>query len=42
MCIRDRLWAGPGEGYSYSSPAPHIASMVLRRVTGRELPAYID
>ena len=36
------LWTAPGEGYSYSSPAPHIASMVLRRVTGKELPAYID
>jgi CubicO group peptidase (beta-lactamase class C family) len=36
------LWAAPGEGYSYSSPAPHIASMVLRRVTGKELPEYID
>ena len=40
--LRTPLWAGPGEGYSYSSPAPHIASMVLRRVTGKELPAYID
>ena len=40
--LRTPLWAGPGEGYSYSSPAPHIASMVLRRVTGQELPAYID
>ena len=36
------LWTAPGEGYSYSSPAPHIASMVLRRVTGRELPDYIQ
>ena len=35
------LWTAPGEGYSYSSPAPHIASMVLRQVTGMELPAYI-
>jgi CubicO group peptidase (beta-lactamase class C family) len=40
--LRTPLWAGPGEGYSYSSPAPHITSMVLRRVTGKELPAYID
>ena len=40
--LRTPLWAGPGEGYSYSSPAPHIASMVLRRVTGQELPAYLD
>jgi len=40
--LRTPLWAAPGEGYSYSSPAPHIASMVLRRVTGKELPAYLD
>lgn len=36
------LWTAPGAGYSYSSPAPHIASMVLRKVTGMELQAYID
>jgi CubicO group peptidase (beta-lactamase class C family) len=36
------LWIEPGAGYSYSSPAPHIASMVLRRATGMELPDYIE
>jgi CubicO group peptidase (beta-lactamase class C family) len=36
------LWTEPGAGYSYSSPAPHMASMVLRRVTGMELKDYID
>jgi CubicO group peptidase (beta-lactamase class C family) len=40
--LRVPLWCAPGEGYSYSSPAPHIASMVLRRVTGMELQDYID
>ncbi len=40
--LRTPLWTAPGEGYSYSSPAPHIASMVLRHVTGKELPEYID
>jgi CubicO group peptidase (beta-lactamase class C family) len=35
------LWAPPGIGYSYSSPSPHIASIVLRHVTGMELDAYI-
>jgi CubicO group peptidase (beta-lactamase class C family) len=35
------LWNAPGAGYSYSSPAPHIASMVLRRITGMELQDYI-
>ncbi len=36
------LWTAPGEGYSYSSPSPHIASMVLRHVTGMELQDYIS
>ena len=40
--LRTPMWTNAGAGYSYSSPAPHIASMVLRRVTGRELPAYIQ
>ena len=35
------LWCAPGEGYSYSSPSPHIASIVLRHVTGMELKDYI-
>jgi CubicO group peptidase (beta-lactamase class C family) len=40
--LRVPLWTNAGAGYSYSSPAPHIASMVLRRVTGMELRDYID
>lgn len=36
------LWTDPGAGYSYSSPAPHIASIVLRHVTGMELKDYIN
>ena len=36
------LWTTPGAGYSYSSPAPHIASMVLRHATGMELQDYIE
>jgi CubicO group peptidase (beta-lactamase class C family) len=40
--IRTVLWTNAGAGYSYSSPAPHIASIVLRHVTGKELDAYID
>jgi CubicO group peptidase (beta-lactamase class C family) len=39
--LRVPLWTDPGAGYSYSSPSPHIASMVLRRVTGMELQDYI-
>lgn len=40
--LRTPLWIAPGEGYAYSSPAPHIASMVLRRLTGMDLKDYID
>ncbi|MFN3649047.1 MAG: serine hydrolase domain-containing protein [Armatimonadota bacterium] len=40
--LRTPLWVEPGGGYSYSSPSPHVASMVLRRVTGMELQDYID
>ncbi len=36
------LWCAPGSGYSYSSPSPHIASIVLRHITGMELKDYID
>ena len=40
--LRVPLWTDPGAGYSYSSPEPHIASLVLRHVTGMELQDYIN
>src|SRR5262245_812748 len=40
--LRCAMWTNAGAGYSYSSPEPHIASMVLRRVTGMELQEYIN
>ena len=40
--LRVPLWTEPGAGYSYSSPSPHIASIVLRHVTGMELQDYIN
>jgi CubicO group peptidase (beta-lactamase class C family) len=40
--IHTVLWTNPGAGYSYSSPAPHIASIVLRHITGMELQDYIN
>jgi CubicO group peptidase (beta-lactamase class C family) len=40
--LRCAMWTNAGAGYSYSSPEPHIASMVLRRVTGMELQDYIS
>ncbi|MDB6027452.1 MAG: serine hydrolase, partial [Verrucomicrobiales bacterium] len=40
--LRCAMWTNAGAGYSYSSPEPHIASMVLRRVTGMDLQDYIN
>ncbi len=40
--LHTALWTDPGAGYSYASSSPHVASMVLRRVTGRELQDYIN
>jgi len=40
--LKCALWCAPGEGYSYSSPEPHIVSMVMRRLTGVTLRDYID
>src|SRR4051794_23216257 len=40
--LRTVLWTNAGAGYSYSSPAPHIACTRLRHVTGMELQDYIN
>jgi len=36
------LWCEPGGGYSYASASIHLASIMLRHVTGAELQAYVD
>ena len=36
------LWSRPGEGYSYATSSIHLASIMLRHVTGMELQAYLD
>lgn len=36
------LWCEPGNGYSYATSSIHLASIMLRHVTGRELRTYID
>jgi len=36
------LWCAPGDGYSYTSQSPHVASIVLRRLVGMEMQQYID
>ncbi|MHB8523333.1 MAG: serine hydrolase domain-containing protein [Limisphaerales bacterium] len=40
--LRCAMWTNAGAGYSYSSPSPHVASIVLRHVTGMELPDYLN
>lgn len=40
--LRTPLWTKPGDGYSYSSQSTHVASMVLRKLTGMELHEYVD
>ena len=40
--LRTPLWCKPGDGYSYASGSPHIASIVLRHLVGMEMQAYID
>jgi len=34
------LWCEPGEGYSYATSSIHLVSMILRRVSGRELEEF--
>ncbi|MDA0708680.1 MAG: serine hydrolase [bacterium] len=36
------LWCDPGGGYSYATASIHIASVILRRVTGMELQDYLS
>ena len=40
--IRAPLWAEPGADIPFRRPWPHIASIVLRHVTGMELQDYIN
>lgn len=40
--LRVPLWTKPGDGYSYSSQSPHVASIVLRHLTGMEMQDYLD
>ena len=40
--LRTPMWTKPGGGYSYASASPHIASIVLRHLTGMEMQQYIE
>ena len=39
--LRAAMWTKPGGGYAYASGSPHVASIVLRHLTGMELQQYI-
>jgi CubicO group peptidase (beta-lactamase class C family) len=42
VALRTPMWTKPGGGYSYASGSPHIASIVLRNLTGMEMQQYIQ
>ncbi len=37
-----KLWCEPGAGYSYATASIHIASIMLRHISGMELNDYLD
>jgi CubicO group peptidase (beta-lactamase class C family) len=41
VALHEKLWCAPGDCYSYSTSSPHLASIVLRRLTGMELEQYL-
>jgi CubicO group peptidase (beta-lactamase class C family) len=41
VALHEKLWCAPGTCYSYATSSPHLASIVLRRLTGMELEDYI-
>jgi D-aminopeptidase len=36
-----KLWCDPGEGYSYATSSIHLASMIVRHVSGMELEQFV-
>jgi CubicO group peptidase (beta-lactamase class C family) len=40
--LHTSMWCNPGGGYCYSSAGVHIASIVLRHLTGMEMQQYIS
>ena len=39
--LHQSLWCAPGGCYSYATTSPHLASIVLRRLTGMEMEDYM-
>src|SRR5579863_1714070 len=42
VALHQPLWTKPGEGYSYATSSPHLASIVLRRLVGMEMQEYME
>jgi len=40
--LRVPMWTAPGGGYAYCSDSPHVASIVLRHLTGMEMEEYLN
>jgi len=41
VALNQPLWTSPGGGYAYATSSPHLASIVLRRITGMEMEKYM-
>jgi CubicO group peptidase (beta-lactamase class C family) len=41
FALKQPLWCAPGGCYSYGTSNPHLASIVLRRLTGMEMEDYM-
>ncbi len=41
IALHQALWCAPGACYSYATSSPHLASIVLRSLTGVEMEQYI-
>jgi CubicO group peptidase (beta-lactamase class C family) len=41
FALKQPLWCAPGDCYSYGTSNPHLASIVLRRLTGMEMEDYM-
>ncbi len=42
VALKQPMWCKPGEGYSYATSSPHLASIVLRRLAGMEMQQYMQ
>jgi CubicO group peptidase (beta-lactamase class C family) len=41
FALHQSLWCVPGDCYSYATSSPHLASIILRRLTGMEMEDYM-